>query len=269
MRMNRYRIAPGSDLKLGEMNPDDQSEFSGGKKEAEKELDKITKELDDWQERLYAEGKRAALFVIQALDTGGKDGTIRSVFGNLNPQGTRVASFKAPTSNELAHDYLWRIHAALPRRGEIGVFNRSQYEDVLVVRVHNLVPKEVWEKRYDQIIAFEKMLTDEGTTIVKFFLHISKEEQKERLEARLADPDKHWKFNPGDLKERALWGEYEKAYEEAIQKTSTEYAPWYVIPSNRKWYRNVIIGRVVQDTLRRLDPQYPVVTADYSSIVIE
>jgi PPK2 family polyphosphate:nucleotide phosphotransferase len=207
--------------------------------------------------------------VIQAMDTGGKDGTIRKVFGNLNPAGTRVAAFKSPTTNELAHDYLWRIHAALPRRGEIGIFNRSQYEDVLIVRVHNIVPKEVWERRYAQINAFEKMLTEEGTTIVKFFLNISKEEQKKRLEARITDPAKNWKFNSNDLEERALWNDYQKAFQDAIRETSTDYAPWYIVPANRKWYRNLIVGWVARDTMRKLDPQYPVVTEDLSSVVIE
>lgn len=267
--MKKYRVKPNSQIKLHEMNPDDKSEFDGDKQDARAELEKLTDELDDLQERLYAEGKHAVLFVIQAMDTGGKDGTIRKVFGNINPQGCRVASFKAPSSTELAHDYLWRVHAALPRRGEIGIFNRSHYEDVLVVRVHKLVPKEVWEKRYAQINAFEKMLSEEGTTIVKFFLHISKEEQKQRLEERIADPTKHWKFNPGDLKERALWDDYQNAYQDALSQTSTEYAPWYVIPANRKWYRDVMVARIAHATLKHLDPQYPETKVDFSNIVIE
>ena len=185
--MEKYRVKPGTKIKLADFDASDRSEFLGDKKEALAEVKILTDALDELQERLYAESTRAVLFVLQAMDTGGKDGTIRHVFGHLNPQGCHVASFKAPTSLELAHDYLWRISAALPRKGEIGIFNRSQYEDVLVVRVHKLVPKEVWEKRYDQINNFEKMLTDEGTTIVKFYLHISKDEQKKRLEARLQD----------------------------------------------------------------------------------
>ncbi len=267
--MKNYRVSAENKISLRELDPADRSEFLGDKDQAEAEVKHITRELDDLQERLYAEGKRAMLFVIQAPDTGGKDGTIRHVFGNLNPQGCRVASFKAPSATELAHDYLWRIHAAMPRRGEIGIFNRSHYEDVLVVRVHNLVPREVWEKRYAQINAFEKMLTEEGTTIVKFFLHISKEEQKERLLARVADPTKHWKFNPADLKERALWDEYQRAYEDVLNKTSTAYAPWYVIPANRKWYRNVIVARIAHQTLKDLDPQYPETNIDFSNIAIE
>lgn len=267
--MKKYRVKPDNKIKLQDCDPDDKGEFDGSKKDAEAELEQIVAELDDLQERLYAENKHAVLFVIQAMDTGGKDGTIRKVFGNLNPAGCRVAAFKAPTSTELAHDYLWRIHAALPRRGEIGIFNRSHYEDVLVVRVHDLVPKEVWEKRYAQINAFEKQLTQEGTTIVKFFLQISKDEQKARLEDRIADPKKHWKFNPVDLKERALWNDYQNAYEDAINKTSTDYAPWYVIPANRKWYRNVIVARITLETLKGLDPKYPETTEDFSKKVIE
>jgi len=221
------------------------------------------------QEKLYAEHKRAVLFVIQAMDTGGKDGTIRKVFGNLNPQGCRVWSFKAPNSLELDHDYLWRVHAQMPRKGEIGIFNRSQYEDVLIVRVHNLVPEHVWEKRYDQINAFEKMLSDEGTTIVKLYLHISRDEQKKRLEARLADPQKHWKFNIADIKERELWDDYTKAYEDVLSKTSTEWAPWYIIPANYKWYRNFVISRIALETLKHLDPHYPEPEGDLSEIVIK
>jgi PPK2 family polyphosphate:nucleotide phosphotransferase len=267
--MKKYRVKPDSKINLKHFDPDDKSEFQGDKKDADVEVAKLTEELDSLQERLYAESKRAVLFVLQAMDTGGKDGTIRRVFGNINPQGCRVTSFKAPTSGELAHDYLWRIHAAMPRRGEIGIFNRSQYEDVLVVRVHNLAPKEIWGKRYDQINAFERMLSDEGTTIVKFFLHISNDEQKKRLQERVDTPDKRWKFNPGDLKERALWDDYQNAYEDILNKTSTDYAPWYVIPANRKWYRNVIVARIAHETLKLMDPKYPEIHEDFSKIVIE
>jgi len=267
--VEKYRVKPGTKIKLADFDASDKSEFSGDKKEALAEVKALTDAMDELQEKLFAESTRAVLFVLQAMDTGGKDGTIRRVFGHLNPQGCHVASFKAPTSLELAHDYLWRISAALPRKGEIGIFNRSQYEDVLVVRVHNLVPKEVWEKRYDQINNFEKMLTDEGTTIVKFYLHISKDEQKKRLEARIQDPTKRWKFNPADLKERELWDEYEKAYEAVLSKTSTEYAPWYIVPANRKWYRDWVVAHVAHDTLKALDPQYPQPDEDFSNIVIE
>lgn len=267
--MKKYRIKPGSKIKLRDFDPDDKSEFDGDKKDAEAEFNDLSADMDLLQERLYAENKRAVLFVIQALDTGGKDGTIRKVFGTLNPAGCEVSSFKVPTTTELEHDYLWRVHQVMPRRGWIGVFNRSHYEDVLVVRVHNLVPKQVCERRYDQINAFEKMLTDEGTTIVKFFLYISKDEQKKRLQERLDDPTKHWKFNPNDLKERALWDDYQNAYEDVLNKTSTDYAPWYVIPANRKWYRNIIVARIAHETLKNLNPKYPETAADYSKIVIE
>jgi len=197
------------------------------------------------------------LVVLQAMDTGGKDGVIRHVFDGVNPQGVKVASFKKPTSKELSHDYLWRVHPHTPGRGEITIFNRSHYEDVLVVRVHNLVRSEVWEKRYEHINAFEHILADEGTKIVKFFLHISKEEQKERLQARLDTPHKQWKFSTGDLKERVLWNDYIQAYEAVLSKTSTEWAPWYVVPADRKWYRNLVIGSVLVQTLQDFDMQYP------------
>lgn len=267
--MNKYRVPPGQEIKLADYAPSDKSEFDGGKKESRAEVKALADELDALQERLYAEGKRAALFVLQAPDTGGKDGAIRDVFGNLDPLGCRVVSFKAPNNIELAHDYLWRVHAAVPRRGEIGIFNRSHYEDVLIVRVHNLVPPHVWQARYEQINQFEKMLTDEGTTIVKLFLHISKDEQKERLEARLANPAKHWKFNPADLSERARWDEYQQAYEDMLNRTSTEWAPWYIIPANHKWYRNVIIARLAHATLTKMDPQYPDLKLDVNKYVIE
>lgn len=267
--MNKYRVKPDTEIDLKEMDPDDKSEFDGDKDDAKRELKELTDEMDALQERLYAESKQAVLFVLQAMDSGGKDGTVRSVFGRINPQGCRVTSFKAPNWAEQAHDYLWRVHAAAPPRGQIGVFNRSHYEDVLVVRVHNYVPRDVWSKRYDHIKAFEKLLTDEGTTIVKFFLHISKEEQRNRLQDRIDDPTKHWKFNPNDLKERALWDEYQKAYQDALNKTSTDYAPWYVIPANHNWYRDLMVARIVSKTLKRLDPKYPETDADFSKIVIE
>jgi PPK2 family polyphosphate:nucleotide phosphotransferase len=267
--LKKYRIKPGAEVKLEDYSADDKSEFDGDKEAANLELIRLGGEMDSLQERLYAESKHAVLFVLQAMDTGGKDGTIRSVFGALNPQGCRVASFKAPNEAERAHDYLWRVHAVAPRRGEVGVFHRSQYEDVLVVRVHNLAPKEVWRKRYDHLNAFEKLLSDEGTTIVKFFLNISKQEQKKRIEERIRDPKKHWKFNPDDLTERALWDEYMKAYEEALSRTSTEWAPWYVIPANHNWYRNLMVARVVCDTLADLHPAYPKSDQDFSKYVVE
>jgi PPK2 family polyphosphate:nucleotide phosphotransferase len=269
--MDQYRIKPGSKVDLGKFDPEDKSGWEGSKKDAEKEIGTLCARMDQLQEMLYAESKYRILIVLQAMDTGGKDGVIRSVFGSLNPQGCRVASFKVPTPPELAHDYLWRIHQQTPGKGEIVIFNRSHYEDVLVVRVHNLVPREVWQKRYAQISSWEKMLAEEGTTILKFFLHISKDEQKARLEERRDTPSKQWKFNPGDLKERALWLDYTAAYEDALGKTSAKLAPWYVVPSNRNWYRNLVIARTVVETLEGLKPQYPKPPADLdlTKVVVE
>jgi PPK2 family polyphosphate:nucleotide phosphotransferase len=224
--------------------------------------------LEELQEMLYAEHKHKVLIVLQAMDTGGKDGTIRHVFEGVNPQGVRVAGFKKPTPEELDHDFLWRVHKQVPGKGEVVIFNRSHYEDVLVVRVHNLAPQEVWSKRYDHINDFERMLVDEGTTILKFFLHIDLDEQKERLQARLDEPNKRWKFNPEDLEERKLWPQYVKAYEDAISKTSTDWAPWYIVPANRKWYRNLVVGTVIIETLKDLDMRYPEAEFDPADIKI-
>ena len=226
-------------------------------------------QLESLQEVLYAEGKHKVLVVLQAMDTGGKDGTIRHVFDGTNPQGVKVASFKKPTPEELAHDYLWRVHAHTPGSGEITVFNRSHYEDVLVVRVHNLVPEQRWSGRYEHINGFERALADEGTTIVKFFLHISKSEQRRRLQARLDTPDKQWKFSKGDLAERQRWDEYVDAYEAALSKTSTSHAPWYVIPADRKWYRNLAISQILVDTLNGFDMSFPPPEDDLTGIVVD
>jgi PPK2 family polyphosphate:nucleotide phosphotransferase len=218
---------------------------------------------------LYAEHKHKILIVLQALDTGGKDGTIRAVFAGVNPQGVHVASFKVPTPEELDHDFLWRVHSQVPGKGELVIFNRSHYEDVLVVRVHGLVPEKVWRKRYAQINNFEQMLAEEGTTILKFFLNVSRDEQKERLQERLDDPKKRWKFNPGDLKERALWDDYISAYQDTINETSTEWAPWYVVPANRNWYRNLAVTSIIVQALEDLKLEYPEPTKDLDKIVIE
>ena len=268
MQPDQYRIKPGTKAKLSKLNPADTADYDGRKDEAKDELDELTDRLEDLQELLYAESKHKLLIVLQGTDTSGKDGAIRHVFEGVNPQGVRVANFKAPTPIELAHDYLWRVHPQAPGKGEIVIFNRSHYEDVLVVRVHGLVPDKVWRRRYDQINAFERLLADEGTTILKFFLHISKDEQKERLQARLDDPTKHWKFNVGDLKERELWDEYIRAYEDALSKTSTDWAPWYVVPSDVKWYRNLIIARVIVGTLEGFKMKYPESKEDLSKVVI-
>ncbi|MBA9060760.1 PPK2 family polyphosphate:nucleotide phosphotransferase [Methylobacterium fujisawaense] len=209
------------------------------------------------QERLYAERARSLLLVFQAIDTGGKDGTIRSVLQGVNPQGCTVASFKVPSSEELDHDFLWRYHARVPGRGMIGVFNRSHYEDVLVVRVKGLVPDAVWQSRYGRINDFERLLTESGTTVIKFFLHISRAEQKKRLEARIADPEKRWKFDPADLVERKSWDAYQQAFADALGRCSTPHAPWLVVPANHKWFRNYVIARTVADTLEAMDPRFP------------
>ena len=267
--MKQHLVEPGRKIKLAERDPQDTGDFKGGKEEGLKAIVKLNEKLQELQELLYAEGKHKVLVVLQAMDTGGKDGAIRRVFDGVNPQGVKVASFKVPTPEEAAHDFLWRVHKVVPAKGELVVFNRSHYEDVLVVRVHNFVPKEVWSKRYEQINAFEKHLAENGTTIVKFFLHISKDEQKERLQARLDDPAKHWKFSVGDLGERKLWDDYQAAYEDALNKTSTEYAPWYVVPANRKWYRDLVISTVLVNTFKELKMKYPEPKDDLNGIVIE
>lgn len=267
--MKQHLVQPNKKIKLAERDPQETGDFKGGKEEGLKEITKLNEKLQELQELLYAEGKHKVLVVLQAMDTGGKDGAIRRVFDGVNPQGVKVASFKVPTPEEMAHDYLWRVHKVTPANGELVIFNRSHYEDVLVVRVHNYVPKEVWSKRYEQINAFEKLLAENGTTILKFFLHISKDEQKERLQARLDDPTKHWKFSVGDLAERKLWDDYQAAYEDALNKTSTEHAPWYVVPANRKWYRDLVISKVLVETLEGLKMKYPEPKDDLSGVVIE
>jgi len=267
--VQRYRVRPRSTVDLSSLDPRDTGPIKGGKKAGLAELRRVTKELAELQRVLYAEHGPRLLAVLQAMDTAGTDGTIRHVFGPLNPQGVRVTSFKKPTARELDHDYLWRVHPFVPGKGEIAIFNRSHYEDVLVVRVHGLVPEKVWRRRYRHIVDFERLLTDEGTTILKFFLHISKEEQKERLQARLDDPSKNWKFSAADLAERKLWPDYMAAYEEVLTRTSTRLAPWYVVPSDRKWYRNLVVATVVRNSLRSLRLQYPEPSEDLSGIVVE
>jgi PPK2 family polyphosphate:nucleotide phosphotransferase len=266
--MNQYHVGGNKKIDLREWDTDEH-DSDLDKKSVEPVFKSLNADLEDLQELLYAEHRHKVLIVLQAMDTGGKDGTIRHVFEGVNPAGVRVASFKVPTPEELDHDYLWRAHARVPGKGEVVIFNRSHYEDVLVVRVHNLVPKEVWSRRYEQINAFEKLLAEEGTTILKFFLHISKDEQKQRLMDRLQDPSKHWKFSLGDLKERALWNDYQKAYEDVLEKTSTPWAPWYIVPSNQKWYRDLVIARVLVDTLKKLNMKYPESKEDLSNVLID
>ena len=261
----RYLVKPGQAVDLTDWDPAETPAWKADKDAALQRVAGLNTELETLQELLFAEGKHKVLIVLQGMDTSGKDGVIRRVFEGVNPQGVRVASFKVPTAPELARDYLWRVHQQVPGRGEMVIFNRSHYEDVLVVRVHNLVPDAQWKKRYDQINAFERMLAEEGTTILKFFLHIDAEEQRERLLARLDEPDKRWKFNPGDLKERQLWGKYQKAYEDVLSMTSQAGAPWMIVPANRKWYRDLIISAALVDTLKELKMEYPQPAEDLES----
>ncbi|MGD9029879.1 MAG: polyphosphate kinase 2 family protein [Anaerolineae bacterium] len=265
--MNRYRVRPGSQIDLSAWDPDDTSAFDGDKDEGKDALEALNERLEDLQELLWAEHKHRLLVVLQAMDAGGKDGTIRHVFEGVNPQGVQVTSFKVPTRKELAHDYLWRVHQQVPGDGEIVIFNRSHYEDVLVVRVDELVPPEVWGRRYSHINDFERMLADEGTTIVKFFLHIDLDEQKERFQDRL--DEKPWKFSFGDLEKRKQWPLYLEAYEDVLSLTSTQWAPWYVVPANRKWYRNLVVGTVLVETLEALDMRLPVPEQGLDGVVID
>ena len=269
MDTQRFRVRPGSPVDLGEIDPRDTDPFTGDKAQGKDEAEALNARLESLQELLYAEGRHKLLVVLQATDTGGKDGTIRHVFEHVNPQGVKVASFKKPTDVELAHDYLWRVHAHTPGAGEITVFNRSHYEDVLVVRVHDLVDEQRWRRRYRHIREWEQMLVDEGTTIRKFFLHISADEQRERLQSRIDEPDKRWKFAKGDLDERARWDDYQAAFTDMLAETSTDDAPWYVVPADRKWFRNLVVSQVLVDTLESLDMAYPPAEDDLDGIVVE
>ncbi len=253
----RYRVEPDQKVDLKDWDPQETKAWDDDKSDGKDKLDELKTRLGAQQELLYAEGKHRLLIILQGMDTAGKDSTVRRVFEAVNPQGVRVESFKAPTPEELAHDYLWRIHKHVPGNGQIAIFNRSHYEDVLVVRVHELVPKEVWSQRYRQINDFERMLAEEGTTILKFFLNINQEEQRERLLDRLDEPAKNWKFNPDDLKERKLWDSYRKAYQDVLEKTSAPYAPWIIVPANRKWYRDLIVSAALVETLEGLKMKYP------------
>ncbi len=256
---------PKSRIHLNEFDANGTTAFNGSKKEGLQRLLDLNKTLGELQEILYAGHKERLLIVLQAMDSGGKDGTIRSVFDGVNPQGVRVASFKVPTPEEMDHDYLWRIHKQTPGKGEIVIFNRSHYEDVLVVRVHELVPPKIWGKRFHQINEFERTLAEEGTTILKFFLMIDQEEQRLRMLERIKNSSKQWKFNPNDLEERKLWNQYMKAYEDVLEKTSTSLAPWYIIPANRNWYRNLVISDILVETLKKLKLKYPAVVENIDS----
>ena len=267
--MKQHRVKPGSKVDLAKIDAGSTPGFKGNRKEAAERLLKLNERLEILQESLWAERRHKVLVVLQGMDTSGKDGTIRHVFEGVNPLGVRVAAFKAPTAEELDHDFLWRVHPKMPGKGEMVIFNRSHYEDVLVARVMKLVPPEVWRQRYDQINDFERLLVQTDTTILKFFLHISKDEQKERLQARLDDPLKQWKFRKGDLMDRAHWDEYMDAYEDALARTSQKHAPWYVVPSDKKWYRNLVIAEVLVKALEDLQIRVPEPEEDLKGIVIE
>ncbi len=261
-----YQPDSGKKVKLSDFNPADTAGMT--KAQANNTLDHLRDRIKDLQEMLYAQSQQALLVVFQAMDTGGKDGVIKDVFKGVNPIGLRIAPFKVPTSTELAHDFLWRIHQQTPPKGYIGIFNRSHYEDVLVVRVNELVPKSVWKHRYDHINNFERLLTDSGTRIIKFYLNISKDEQKERLQARLDDPEKHWKFSKGDLPVRQQWDDYMAAYQDALTECNTDYAPWIVVPSNKKWFRNIVVAQTIVNTLESMNLRFPEPEADLSNVVI-
>jgi len=261
----QFGVVPGRHIQLQDFDPKN-ADHDGGKKGAHYTLKKLKERMDEMQFQLYSEQKRSILVCLQALDAGGKDGVIRHVMGAMNPQGCRVVGFKEPSSEELAHDFLWRIEHQVPRRGEVVVFNRSHYEDVLIARVHDLVPESVWSKRYEQINDFERRLAENGTHILKFFLHISKDEQLERFKDRLDDPTRHWKISDADYSERKYWDDYEAAYDAVLSKCSTRHAPWFVIPSDRKWFRNLAIAQIIVETMEDLKIEVPKPTVDIEEI---
>lgn len=263
-----YRVRPGTRVKLAQVDAGDTAGYRKSHKTKE-ELTRVLARLDEIQRLLYAEKRHALLVILQALDTGGKDGTIRHVMSGVNPQGCRVTAFKVPTEEEREHDFLWRVHMAVPRMGEIGIFNRSHYEDVLVARVHSLVSKDVWSRRYDEINQFEKFLSENGTAILKFFLHISKEEQKKRLEARIDDPTKEWKLSLADFQERKYWTEYQHAYEDVLMRCSTKRCSWFIIPANHRWFRNLAVSHIILRTLESLKMKYPKPAADVAKLRLQ
>ena len=260
-------IKPHQLVNLDNYPPDFTGDYEK-KGQTKRKLKKLRKQLLELQELLYAESRHALLIILQGMDTCGKDGTIRNVMADINVQGCDVFNFKVPSAEERSHDFLWRAHKVVPAKGKIGIFNRSHYGDVLVVRVHNLVPEQVWSKRYQQINDFERMLVESGTVVLKFFLHISKDEQKARLESRMSDPTKHWKITEADIRERAYWDDYMQAYEVMLQKCSTDWAPWHVIPANKKWYRNLVITECIVEALKKLDMQYPEPSVDITQFTI-
>jgi PPK2 family polyphosphate:nucleotide phosphotransferase len=263
--LERFKVQPGTEVKLRDIDPSFKDRHAGHKEAAE-EIEHYQKKLRELQELLYADGRRSLLICLQSMDSGGKDGTINHVLGAMNPQGCRVAAFKQPSAKELAHDFLWRIHPAAPGRGEVAIFNRSHYEDVLIVRVHNLVAKAVWSRRYNRINDFEKELAEGDTHILKFYLHISKEEQLKRFRDRLDDPAKQWKISEADYKERSFWDDYMVAYEDALFRCSTEHAPWFVIPADHKWFRNLAVSRIVVEHLEKMKMEFPPPSVDIEHI---
>jgi PPK2 family polyphosphate:nucleotide phosphotransferase len=266
--VKRYVIEPGKRVRLSDIPADDTGKYES-REDAEKDLAQDLERMFELQNRLYAENRRSVLVILQGMDAAGKDGTVSHVFRGLNPQGVQVAVFGAPSTEELRHDYLWRIHRAVPRHGNIGIFNRSHYEDVLAVRVRALVPKSIWSHRFEQINDFERMLSETGTTILKFYLHVSKDEQHKRLADRLKDPSKNWKFAPSDLEDRALWKDYRQAYEDVLEKCSTEWAPWFVVPADHKWYRNLVVARIIVKTLADMAPKIPRPKIDVSKVELD
>jgi len=268
--LEKYWVKPGTKLCLAKMDCGDKSLFkSDSKDDFEPQFDDLQRQLQDIQKKLYAQNKHRILVVIQAMDTGGKDGCIKHVFSRIDPQGINVCSFKKPSEEELSYDFLWRVHSKVPHRGQLVIFNRSHYEDIIAVRVKKIFPDNIWKQRQRHIVEFERMLAEEGTTIVKIFLNISKAEQKIRLESRLADPEKYWKVNPDDLVDRSHWDDFMHAYDDVISKTSTEFAPWYVVPADRKWYRNLCVARIMVDTLKKLNMEFPPISWDPKTIKVE
>lgn len=264
----RHRVPPGAKVRLRDHDPRDTSGFKGSKDDAVAETRALGQDLQKLQELLWADHRHRILLVLQGLDTSGKDGTVSHVFDGVNPQGVRVAKFGPPSPVELAHDFLWRVYPELPESGEIAIFNRSHYEDVLIVRVDHLAPRDVWSRRYHEINEFERTVVDEGTTVVKFFLHISRKEQTKRLQERLNDPTKHWKFSASDMTERRNWNQYTPAIEEMLERTSTPWAPWYLVPSDRKWYRDLVVSRVLVRTLKDLKLRWPKLPEEFTSTTI-
>ncbi len=263
-----FTFKPGTKIDLDKIPTRiDQDKYDSAA--AKKRIERNAAEMAVLARRLVAENKRAVLLVLQGMDTAGKDGTIRSVMRGMNPRSCQVVSFKVPSEEELDHDFLWRVHHAAPRKGNVGIFNRSHYEDVLVVRIHELVAKDVWKERFAQINDFEKLLTACGTVIVKCYLHVSKDEQRQRLQARIDEPESRWKFNPGDLAERKLWAEYQTAYVDAINRCNTKHAPWHIVPADQKWYRNLVVSELMLETMKDLDPKYPVVNEDFSGLIVD